>query len=116
MTRTFGADIDLIEELRLRNWARANYVMPELRDPGWHPLVLEEMRLKDSEFDVFHDQAHRARALVPLAPECFYQHHPYHPVPNAPKLLLSVQSVGASNKAVALPTDSILPAGGYHAG
>jgi hypothetical protein len=116
MSRSFGAEIDLIEELRLRNWARANYVLPELRDPGWHPLVLEEMRLKDTEFEMLDDRSHRARALVPLAPDCFYQRHPYHPVPNAPKLLLSVQAVGSQARAVALPTESILPEGGYHAG
>jgi len=42
-------DMDLIEELRLRSWARENYVPPEQRDGSWHPVVQEEMKKKDSE-------------------------------------------------------------------
>ena len=40
---------DLIEELRLRRWARENYVPADERDAGWHPIILEEMRRKDGE-------------------------------------------------------------------
>jgi len=40
---------DLIEELRLRRWARKNYVPADERDAGWHPIILEEMRRKDGE-------------------------------------------------------------------
>ena len=42
-------DLDLIEELRLRRWARENYVPADERDGGWHPIILEEMRRKDGE-------------------------------------------------------------------
>ena len=42
-------DLDLIEELRLRRWARENYVPPDKRQRSWHPVVLEEMRNKDHE-------------------------------------------------------------------
>lgn len=42
-------DIDFIEELRLRRWARENYVAPHERDRSWHPIILEEMRRKDGE-------------------------------------------------------------------
>lgn len=45
--RTF--EVDLIEELRLRRWARENYVSAEQREARWHPVVLEEMKAKDSE-------------------------------------------------------------------
>ena len=41
--------LDLIEELRLRRWARENYVTPESRCNTWHPVVLEEMSRKDQE-------------------------------------------------------------------
>ena len=44
-----SADVDLIEELRLRRWAGENYVPPQQRDPNWHPIILEEMRRKDDE-------------------------------------------------------------------
>ena len=42
-------DLDLIEELRLRRWARENYVPPENRQRTWHPVVHEEMNKKDDE-------------------------------------------------------------------
>jgi hypothetical protein len=41
--------LDFIEELRLRRWARQNYVPPEQRDTSWHPVVLDEMDRKDLE-------------------------------------------------------------------
>jgi hypothetical protein len=44
-----SSQIDLIEELRLRRWARENYVAPEQRNQTWHPVVLEEMSRKDLE-------------------------------------------------------------------
>jgi hypothetical protein len=40
---------DVIEELKLRRWARENYVPAQSRDLRWHPVVLEEMRVKDRE-------------------------------------------------------------------
>lgn len=41
--------LDFIEEIRLRTWARENYVPADDRDETWHPVVLEEMRKKDRE-------------------------------------------------------------------
>jgi hypothetical protein len=43
------ADLDFIEELRLRRWARENFVPVEQRLPSWHPVVLDEMLRKDDE-------------------------------------------------------------------
>jgi len=43
------ADLDFIEELRLRRWARENFVPVEQRLPSWHPIVLDEMVRKDDE-------------------------------------------------------------------
>lgn len=43
------SEVDFIEELRLRRWARENYVPADERDTAWHPIVLEEMRRKDGE-------------------------------------------------------------------
>ncbi len=42
-------EIDLVEELRLRRWAVENYVESQLRDPTWHPVVLDEMSRYDEE-------------------------------------------------------------------
>lgn len=49
MTSSGLADVDFIEELRLRRWARENYVAKEQRSQSWHPVVIEEMEKKDVE-------------------------------------------------------------------
>ncbi|MBX7102882.1 MAG: hypothetical protein K1X57_02295 [Gemmataceae bacterium] len=49
MERIMTADIDLIEELRLRRWARENYVSAERRESAWHPVVLDEMKSKERD-------------------------------------------------------------------
>ena len=42
--------LDIVAELRLRQWARRNYVPATERvDDDWHPVVLKEMQRKDSE-------------------------------------------------------------------
>jgi hypothetical protein len=43
------ADLDLIEELRLRRWARENYVPRPEREGNWHPVILDEMEKKDRD-------------------------------------------------------------------
>lgn len=45
-------NVDPVEEMRLRTWARKNYAPAEERDEGWHPIVLEEMDRKDQESDL----------------------------------------------------------------
>jgi hypothetical protein len=49
MTSGVSAELDFIEELRLRRWARENHVPPERRKSSWHPVVHEEMDKKDRE-------------------------------------------------------------------
>lgn len=49
MVKSLMDDLDLIEELRLRRWARENFVPVSQREPSWHPVILEEMGLKDRE-------------------------------------------------------------------
>lgn len=44
-----GSDVDAVEELRLRAWARRNYTPADDRDADWHPIILDEMRRKDRE-------------------------------------------------------------------
>ncbi len=44
-----STDVDPIEEMRLRTWARRNYAPLAERSPEWHPVVLEEMSLRDTE-------------------------------------------------------------------
>ena len=49
MPSSVGAEVDFIEELRLRRWAREHYVPVERRQASWHPVVLDEMGRKDLE-------------------------------------------------------------------
>ena len=44
-----ATQLDLIEELKLRRWARENYVPQLQRNGTWHPVVHDEMTRKDSE-------------------------------------------------------------------
>jgi hypothetical protein len=42
--------LDFVTELRLRRWARRNFVPGSHRtDSDWHPVVVDEMRRKDAE-------------------------------------------------------------------
>jgi len=50
MVRYLSPEVDFIEELRLRRWARENYVPSPERDTAWHPIILDEMTRKDGEF------------------------------------------------------------------
>ncbi|QDT38430.1 hypothetical protein [Stratiformator vulcanicus] len=42
-------EIDAIEEMRLRTWARKNFVESAERDTEWHPVILDEMAQMDRE-------------------------------------------------------------------
>lgn len=44
-----AAELDLVEEFRLRRWARENYVPLDSRCVDWHPVILEEMDRRDAE-------------------------------------------------------------------
>ena len=43
------SELDAVQEMRLRVWARKNYTPAENRDAAWHPVILEEMEQKDNE-------------------------------------------------------------------
>ncbi len=43
------SELDLIEELQLRRWAREHYVPADQRDRSWHPVIHDEMKKKDHE-------------------------------------------------------------------
>lgn len=49
MLSSVGAELDFIEELRLRRWAREHYVPSGQRERSWHPVILDEMGRKDLE-------------------------------------------------------------------
>jgi hypothetical protein len=49
MVSTVLSDVDFIEELQMRRWAREHYVPRGQRENTWHPIVHEEMEKKDYE-------------------------------------------------------------------
>ena len=49
MVEREGSDVDPIEEIRLRTWARKNYAPASEREDNWHPIILDEMTRKDEE-------------------------------------------------------------------
>ncbi len=49
MVSSVSAELDFIQELRLRRWAREHYVPRNERQSNWHPVVHEEMDKKDLE-------------------------------------------------------------------
>lgn len=49
MLSSVSAELDMIEELRLRRWAREHYAPRGQRLPSWHPVIHEEMTMKDVE-------------------------------------------------------------------
>ena len=53
MDSSMLSELDFIEELRLRRWARENYVAAEQRMTAWHPVVHDEMSAKDREASRF---------------------------------------------------------------
>jgi hypothetical protein len=49
MLSSVAAELDFIEELRLRRWAREHYVPRDRRELSWHPVILDEMARKEVE-------------------------------------------------------------------
>ena len=43
------SDVDAVEEMRMRSWARRHYTPAEDRSNNMHPIVLDEMLHKDQE-------------------------------------------------------------------
>jgi hypothetical protein len=78
MTNLPGTDLDVVEELRIRSWARENYVPAAERDPRWHPILLDEMQQRDREAEGQLSPSNRAFSVVPLAPDELWRHHPPH--------------------------------------
>ena len=81
MPALFCPEIDLIEELSYRCWARGNYLPPEQRDMSWHPVILEEMACRDRELAVqFQREEIMSTAVsqvfVPLVPTITHYVHP----------------------------------------
>ncbi|MEZ6048796.1 MAG: hypothetical protein R3C11_25095 [Planctomycetaceae bacterium] len=93
---------DIVKELRLRSWARQNYVAPAARSKDWHPIVLDEMSRRDAEIMAMqaeHEAWQLARtgpaAVVPLIPGSILALHPAHKEIPTPKFLSQPQTTAS---------------------
>ncbi|MAT14373.1 MAG: hypothetical protein CMJ46_03790 [Planctomyces sp.] len=85
---------DIVKELRLRSWARQNYVVLADRSKDWHPIVLDEMNRRDNEILAVQTEKEawmQAKAgggnVVPLVPGSILALHAPHKQVPAPKFL-----------------------------
>ena len=82
--------VDLIEELRLRQWARRNFVAPEARSATWHQIVLDEMSFRDRELaENPPGWTHVRTPFVPLVPSDLSYLDESHPRVPPPSGMLS---------------------------
>lgn len=49
LEQTSMFEVDPVEEMRMRTWARRHYAPVQDRDEHWHPVVLDEMVRRDRE-------------------------------------------------------------------
>jgi len=90
MSSRDNISVDLIEELRLRQWARRNFVPAVERCADWHPIVLAEMTFRDQELAENSPEWTQFRtAFVPLAPSGLSYLDTAHANVPAPSGLLS---------------------------
>ncbi len=109
MSAADAVSIDLIQELRLRKWAREHYVSASQRGRTWHPIVLEEMQFRDEEL-----RAAQAgldlpcSPYVPLAPlETCFLDDPHAGVPE-PKSLPALAGAAEEGSGAGLPFRGVI--------
>ena len=85
--------LDVVEEFRMRRWARENFVPAADRDADWHPVILDEMHCKELELREAGRTHSAAGSLVPLVPGGFRVLHGAHSETAKSQVLLSVPAV-----------------------
>lgn len=89
----------MIREMRLRRWARKNYVAMEERSLEWHPIVLDEMAARDREIGIYPAPTHSLSSqFVPLAPMPINIVHQAHDELVEPKLLKALEEIRSYNR------------------
>ena len=90
MTNLRSTDVDAVMELRLRRWARQNYVPADRRRDTWHPIVLDEMRIRDEEQSIHSIRPSGMIAYVPLMPDSIRVRHDAHHAQRDPVIVKHV--------------------------
>ncbi len=88
--------MDLIEEFRLRVWARSHYVPANARDRSWHNCIIDEMQRMDREqvdisCTVDYQPDASVSTFVPLAPSQILKRHDPHSHLADPNLLKKIE-------------------------
>jgi hypothetical protein len=79
---------DFIAELRIRQWARRNYLPPHQRDAALHPIARDEMEFRDRELRDERPEWTMVRTpFVPLLPADAVQIDGPHAAVPAPRSL-----------------------------
>ena len=78
--------MDILNELRLRRWARENFVPPEQRSDEWDAAILSEMRRRDAELASITSAEAFGTKFVPLEPATYFFDIP-HLGPTTPHFL-----------------------------
>jgi len=91
MIESNGGTIDIVKELRLRQWARLHYTPSAERSATWHPIVLEEMALRDRELQSA-AAVQMVSSFVPLVPAQYHEIHAGHARLTEPNLVKTRQS------------------------
>lgn len=81
MPDALQSEIDIVNELTLRRWARENYLPAGQRDSSQHPVVAHEMRLRDAEIIIESRSRESVLSFVPLAPAPVRRIHESHVLP-----------------------------------
>ncbi|MDA1014716.1 MAG: hypothetical protein O3A00_09735 [Planctomycetota bacterium] len=96
--------MDMVQELRLRRWARENFQSVGQRDQSWNAIVLDEMAKIDVESTVAPAETQflndensiaRGRQFVPLMPMTALDVHEAHDIP-APNYTTSPNEIPVS--------------------
>jgi hypothetical protein len=85
--------MDFVHELRLRRWARENYVPPTSRDRDWPAVVHDEMQLRDRELDQAAQYTGFGRRIVPLMPDGQWTVHGAHLETSRARVLASIPAI-----------------------
>lgn len=78
--------MDIIKELRLRRWARENYVAPNERSDRWDAVILNEMSVMDRDIADRQAEADLLSAYVPVRESAAHEqmrriHRPHNGIP-----------------------------------
>ncbi len=109
MSSKTTAQLDLTKELRLRRWARQNYVAIDSRSGDWHAVVLDEMERRDVELTDRPAVSRMGGGFVPLPPTELRRLDEAHDAVGEPNMLQTADRVSShGSQPVGFESDSAI--------